>query len=136
MRDVRPLLAEADGYLLTSRYEGLPIGALEAYEAGLPLILSRFDGAEDLVAAHPLALVLDLVDPAADAQQIGDLLDRAAAGGDDVRQAVQAAWAKRWSFDVFAENAMAAATQLTELELYTRALAQSVFANRAAARGA
>lgn len=58
LADVRPLLSMADGYMLLSRYEGQPIGALEASEYGLPLIVTPFAGVEDLTKLHPMALIL------------------------------------------------------------------------------
>jgi glycosyltransferase involved in cell wall biosynthesis len=39
-----------DGFVLTSRYEGCSLAALEALAANLPLILSRAPGNEDLLA--------------------------------------------------------------------------------------
>lgn len=80
LADVRPVLGQAVGYLLTSRYEGLPIGALEAWEAGLPLALSRIDGTDDILRQHPLALPLDLSesgqDMAAQARALDQLISR------------------------------------------------------------
>ena len=114
VRDVRPILADADAYLLTSRYEGLPIGALEAFEAGLPLVLSRYDGVEDLVAPHPLALVLDLKDLPADAARILDLLHDARTGGDGIRRNIQQAWQEHWSFQAFTGAAQRLFDQLLE----------------------
>jgi glycosyltransferase involved in cell wall biosynthesis len=75
VRDVRPYLAQADGYLLSSHYEGLPIGALEAFEVGIPIILRNFDGAADLARVHPAALCLTLDNPTIDAQEIVKLID-------------------------------------------------------------
>lgn len=113
LRDVRPVLAAADGYLLCSRYEGLPIGALEAFEAGLPLILSRFDGAEELAATHPLALTLGFEDLQADAVRMAELIERY--GADRTAQAAQirTAWAAHWSREAFAENTRALLARLT-----------------------
>ncbi|MEO0864510.1 MAG: glycosyltransferase family 4 protein, partial [Pseudomonadota bacterium] len=67
--DVRPALSRADLYLMTSRYEGVPIGALEAFEAGLPLAMPC--GHHDLLDHHPLSAAIDPNDPdeVADAAQ-------------------------------------------------------------------
>lgn len=105
--DVRPVLAAADGYILCSRYEGLPIGALEASEAGLPLILSRFKGAAALAAAHPMALSLTFEDLAQDAARIDGLVARYTARRETAAEEIRAAWAGRWSREVFAANAQA-----------------------------
>ncbi|OED50703.1 hypothetical protein AB838_01145 [Rhodobacteraceae bacterium (ex Bugula neritina AB1)] len=107
LSDVRPALAGADGYLLCSRYEGLPIGAIEAFEAGLPLILGTFDGADELAATHPMALCLEFEDLARDAGQITALLEGYTARRDAATQEIRTAWAKAWSFDRFRANARA-----------------------------
>jgi glycosyltransferase involved in cell wall biosynthesis len=114
LSDVGPVLAAADGYLLTSRYEGLPIGALEAFEAGLPLILSRFEGAEDLAATHPMALVLGFDDLAADASQIATLITAYLARRTTLAADIRTAWAARWSYEVFESNARALVADLTD----------------------
>lgn len=113
LRDVRPVLAAADGYLLCSRYEGLPIGALEAFEAGLPLILSRFDGAEDLAATHPLALTLGFEDLAADAAQMAALIGRYTAQREALSEQIRTAWAAHWSREVFATRVQDLFAELT-----------------------
>ena len=45
---IEPLLAAFDVYLSTSLFEGLSVAALEARAAGLPLVLSRGGGQEEL----------------------------------------------------------------------------------------
>jgi len=42
--DVRPLMQAADGFILTSRWEGLPIAILEAAACELPQIATRVSG--------------------------------------------------------------------------------------------
>ncbi len=104
LRDVRNALMGADGYMLCSRYEGLPIGALEAFEAGLPVILSRFRGANDLAASSPFAQVFDFDDLAADAARIVQLLDHYHSDRVASRAAIRAAWESHWSAEVFAKQ--------------------------------
>lgn len=59
--DVRPDLRRADAYLLTSRYEGMSIGAIEAFEAGLPVIMPHVGGAYEFAAYHPQSAFIDPV---------------------------------------------------------------------------
>lgn len=102
VRDVRPVLAEADGYLLCSRYEGQPIGALEAFEAGLPIFLSRFEGAQELVAAHPFGVLLP-EDGAVCAAEIDATLNRYLQDPDAARTAIQTVWRRHWSVQAFTQ---------------------------------
>lgn len=106
VRDVRPLLAGADGYMLTSRYEGLPIGALEACEYGLPLILADFDGATALAADHPMALRLTGTQPA-QARAIDALLTHYVEARARLSPAIRAFWAERYAPEAFAVQARA-----------------------------
>jgi glycosyltransferase involved in cell wall biosynthesis len=56
--DARTLLAAADGFILDSFFEGWPVAATEASAMGLPLVLSDFGGARELVARDPAHSVL------------------------------------------------------------------------------
>lgn len=47
--DVRPSLYAADAFVMTSRWEGLPISAIEAMSTGLPVILYNVLGLRDLL---------------------------------------------------------------------------------------
>lgn len=102
--DVRKLLQTADAYLLTSRYEGLPIGAIEAFEAGLPIILRSFIGAADMVARHPCGLLIGTAGHITDAKTITQLLSRFERDEDLFRNRTKAVWQKTWSPQVFEEN--------------------------------
>ena len=48
-QDVTPWLRASQLFCLTSHHEGLPIAALEAMSLGLPVISTRYPGAEELV---------------------------------------------------------------------------------------
>jgi glycosyltransferase involved in cell wall biosynthesis len=56
--DARTLLAAADGFVLDSFFEGWPVAATEAASMGLPLVLSDFGGARELIARDPARSVL------------------------------------------------------------------------------
>lgn len=95
--DVSEQLARSDVFLLTSRYEGMPIGALEAMQAGLPVALTRIDGTEEILARHPAAEGFALNDPASAAASIQELAALICARP-DLAQDIHAAWAKWFSF--------------------------------------
>ena len=101
LRDVRPALMAADGYMLCSRYEGLPIGALEAFEAGLPVILSDFTGARELAETSPFCTVLRFEDLAKDAIKIETLMQNHRSAESDTRATIRECWRTTWSPDVF-----------------------------------
>lgn len=56
--DARTLLAAADVFVLDSFFEGWPVAATEAAAMGLPLVLSDFGGARELVDRDPEHSVL------------------------------------------------------------------------------
>ena len=112
--DVRPVLASADGYLLTSRYEGLPIGALEAFEAGLPIILNNFEGAEELASLHPMALCMTFDDLPRNAERTVDLIDQYIVNRDKAEEKIRGAWKANWSYDQFATRARLLLTDILD----------------------
>lgn len=101
LADVRQVLAQADGYLLTSRYEGLPIGAIEAFESGLPLVLSPFEAAPEMVAAHPMALCLPLKDLPRDAARIARLIEDYKRDRPACTARIRAAWKRKYPYTVW-----------------------------------
>lgn len=69
--DARTLLAAADAFVLNSFFEGWPVAATEAWAAGLPLILSDFGGARELVGRDPARSVL-ITNGAGEANEVTD----------------------------------------------------------------
>jgi glycosyltransferase involved in cell wall biosynthesis len=57
--DVRPFLADADALLLTSRWEGLPLAALEALAMGRGLLLPDVGSCADALGDAAVGLVYD-----------------------------------------------------------------------------
>jgi glycosyltransferase involved in cell wall biosynthesis len=96
--DVAALLAAADAFVLPSRSEAFPNGALEAMAAGLPVVASAVGGLLDLLEDGRTGLLVPPGDPEALAAALRSLIDapeRAAAIGRAARADVQ----QRYSFD-------------------------------------
>ena len=119
--DVPALLAAADMFVLPSRSEAFPNGAIEAMAAGLPVVASAVGGLLDLIEDGRTGVLVPADDPAALALEVQRLLDqpaRAIALGGAARREVL----RRYSFD-----RMVAAFE----ELYLEALSRGVLASDA-----
>jgi len=68
--DARLLLDAADVFVLPSLHEGMPLVAMEAMEAGLPVVATRVIGSEEVVVHGETGLLT----PAADAPALGAAL--------------------------------------------------------------
>lgn len=79
--DPAPALSASDVFVSTSRWEGLPVAALEAAAAGLPLVLSDCPGNRDLVAEGIPAVLVPPGRADLAAGELSRLLERA-----DLRQ--------------------------------------------------
>jgi glycosyltransferase involved in cell wall biosynthesis len=72
--EVPALLAQADVFVLASRWEGFPNSILEAMRTGLPVVASDVGGVAEAVAEGRTGLVVPPADPEALARALGRLL--------------------------------------------------------------
>jgi glycosyltransferase involved in cell wall biosynthesis len=72
--DARMLLDAADVFALPSRQEAMPLAALEAMDAGLPVVATSVYGSAEVVADRETGLLVPPQDPGALAQAVGALL--------------------------------------------------------------
>lgn len=54
--DVRPFMQNSDAFVLSSRWEGLPIALMEASACGLPAVFTETPGSRELLSASPLPI--------------------------------------------------------------------------------
>jgi glycosyltransferase involved in cell wall biosynthesis len=98
--DVRALLTQADMLLLPSRYEGMPIAALEAFEAGLPMALSDTPSMAGIVALHPMAVAIDITAPQTVATEVVELVYQFR-GSPNAAEDTQKVFALHFSYDLW-----------------------------------
>ena len=72
--DARMLLDAADVFVLPSRHEGMPLAAIEAMDAGLPVVATRVIGTEEVVVDAETGRLVVAEDPHALAAALADLL--------------------------------------------------------------
>jgi glycosyltransferase involved in cell wall biosynthesis len=70
--DVAQILARADVFVLSSRSEGMPMSALEAMAAGLPVVATAVGGVPELVVDGETGFLV----PPGDAPALSRALDR------------------------------------------------------------
>lgn len=103
--DARLLLDAADVFVLPSLHEGMPLVALEAMEAGLPVVATRVIGSEEVVVHGETGLLT----PAGNAPALGDAL--AALLADPALRARLGRAGGRRYLDHFTRRRMAAQTR-------------------------
>jgi glycosyltransferase involved in cell wall biosynthesis len=100
--DIRPYLWEADAFVFPSVYEAFPLVCLQAAAAGLPLIVTRLNGVEELMAGADCGWTVERSAPAILAAMqaaVGDREATAAKGRAAREQAGQydePAFQRRW----------------------------------------
>ncbi|QCW49333.2 glycosyltransferase family 4 protein [Nocardioides dongxiaopingii] len=102
--DARALLDAADLFVLPSRHEGMPLAALEAMDAGLPVVGTRVIGTSEAVEDGITGLLVPAARPTPLAEALTQLL------GDPVRGHAMAAAGRRRYERLFTATRMATAT--------------------------
>ena len=74
VHDVRPYLSAAQIFVLTSRYEGLPLSILEAMSAGLPVVSTDVGGISEAVLQGKTGLLVPRGDLAAMVASLQELI--------------------------------------------------------------
>lgn len=75
-RDVPELLCAADGYVLSSAWEGMPVAVLEASAVGLPIVATRVGGVPEVVEDGTTGLLVPPGNPVALAEAMMRLESR------------------------------------------------------------
>ena len=112
-RDARQLLDGADVFTLPSLHEGMPLAALEAMEASLPVVATRVTGSAEVVADGETGVLVPAQDSPALSEALSVLLD------DPGLRARMGAAGRRRYLAKFTRQRMAAGT----LAVYSRVLA-------------
>lgn len=102
--DVRAALTGADGFLMTSRYEGQSLAMLEAMEFGLPVISTEVGGATGMALVHPMMALVALGSPAerkAAAERVLTLCRAWKADPAAQASRIHAAWGRNFSGQAF-----------------------------------
>jgi len=73
--DVAELMNAADGYVMSSAWEGMPMVLLEAAAGGLPIVATRAGGNHEVVRDEESGLLVPPQDPAALALAMLRLMD-------------------------------------------------------------
>ena len=85
-RDVPELMSAADGYLLSSAWEGMPVVLLEAAAVGLPIVATRVGGVAEVVEDGTTGFLV----PAGNATALAGAMERIEALGPEDRVAMGA----------------------------------------------
>ncbi|HTK07523.1 MAG TPA: glycosyltransferase family 4 protein [Ktedonobacteraceae bacterium] len=90
-RDVPDLLQHAWGFVLPSRWEGMPNALIEAMSCGLPCVATRVSGSEDVISEGSNGLLVEPENPEAMARALRRILEDGAFAqqlGQEARQTV------------------------------------------------
>ena len=73
-RDIQPLLFVADGFVLSSLWEGLPMNVLEASAASLPVVATDGPGTRETIQPGVTGLIVPVSDPTALAHAMAEVM--------------------------------------------------------------
>jgi glycosyltransferase involved in cell wall biosynthesis len=96
--DIPSLLAAADAFVLPSRSEAFPNGAIEAMAAGLPVVASNVGGLRDLIQSGRTGVLVPPGNPEALAGALQSLIDNPA-GAEAIGRAARHEVQQRYSFE-------------------------------------
>jgi glycosyltransferase involved in cell wall biosynthesis len=82
--DIRRWMQAADGFVLASRWEGLPMGLLEAAACALPTIATDVAGTREVIVDGQTGWLV----PAGDASALGDAMNRMMRTPSEERRAI------------------------------------------------
>lgn len=102
--DVDDLMKAADGYVLSSAWEGLPIVLLEAAASGLPIVSTDVGGTREIVAVPDGGALVPAKDPAALAAAMEALRSTPAAARAEMGRAGRARALARFGMDAVADE--------------------------------
>ncbi len=112
--DVGDLLVAMTVFCLPSHWEGLPLAALEAMCAGLPLVATQVGGTPEVVRDGETGRLVPPADPGALAQATAEFLR------DPARSAIVGATGRRWVEENYARSRMVERNEALYEELLQR----------------
>lgn len=99
----RPLLDDADCFVLASHREGFSLATIEAMLAGVPVVSTRSGGPEEILTDGETGLLVPPADPSALAAGIARIIDSPELSGRLTRHAFEAA-STRYGFDTMVDS--------------------------------
>jgi len=126
-QDVPALLTAADGFVLSSAWEGMPNVVMEALAAGTPVVATRVGGVSELVEPRETGFLVPPKDPPALAEAMRQLMSLPLERRREMGVKGQHHVATRYSLQAMGERWMALyAELLTRKALPTPSAAQAV----------
>ena len=96
--DIPGIMRACDLFVLASNWEGMPNVLLEAGAAGVPVVSTRVEGAEEIITSGESGVLVGIAQPAELADAMSDCLSEPAAAKDRADQ-LQSIVSKRFTWD-------------------------------------